>query len=134
LEANEKVQAMILTSGLNSIFSAGLDLTELYSPDADRLPRFWESFQQVFLDLYGSRLATIAAMNGHALAAGCMLALSCDYRIMSKGTIGLNESKLGIAAPPWLGKQVSGYCFGDITIRLRIHLTLLCHSILILSV
>jgi 3,2-trans-enoyl-CoA isomerase len=30
---------------------------------------------------------------------------SCDYRIMSGGSIGLNESKLGIVAPPWLAKQ-----------------------------
>jgi 3,2-trans-enoyl-CoA isomerase len=96
---------LILSSSLSSIFSAGLDLTELYQPDPVRLPQFWKSFQQVYLDLYGSRLATIAAMNGHAPAAGCMLALSCDYRIMSAGSIGLNESKLGIVAPPWLGQQ-----------------------------
>ena len=44
-------------------------------------------------------------MNGPAPAAGCMLALSCDYRIMTsspKASIGLNESQLGIVAPPWL--------------------------------
>jgi 3,2-trans-enoyl-CoA isomerase len=96
---------MVLCSSLEKIFCAGLDLTELYKPDADRLPKFWESFQQVYIDLYGSRLATVAAMGGHAPAAGCMLAMSCDYRIMSGGSIGLNESKLGIAAPPWLANQ-----------------------------
>ena len=109
VEANQKIQALILASGLPSIYSAGLDLTELYQPDLDRLPKFWESFQSVYLRLYGSRLSIISAMNGHALAGGCMLSLSCDYRIMSKGSIGLNESKLGIVAPPWLGQQVS--CF-----------------------
>lgn len=107
VEANQKIQALILASGLPSIYSAGLDLTELYQPDLDRLPKFWESFQSVYLRLYGSRLSIISAMNGHALAGGCMLSLSCDYRIMSKGSIGLNESKLGIVAPPWLGQQVS---------------------------
>ena len=37
-----------------------------------------------------------------------MLALSCDYRIMGStgGKIGLNESQLGIVAPPWLGQQM----------------------------
>ncbi|KAL3937481.1 MAG: hypothetical protein SGBAC_007418 [Bacillariaceae sp.] len=105
LESNEKTQAVILTSALPAIFSAGLDLTELHNPDKDRLPAFWGAFQQLYFDLYGSRLATIGAINGHAPAAGCMLALSCDYRIMSKGNIGLNESKLGICAPPWLGQQ-----------------------------
>lgn len=108
-EADNQIEALVLSSGLpNGIFSAGLELTELYQPDPVRLPRFWESFQQVYLDLYGSRLSTIAAMDGHAPAAGCMLALSCDYRIMTsnpKATIGLNESQLGIVAPPWLCQQ-----------------------------
>ena len=78
----------------------------MYNPDPKRLRQFWRAFQQLYLDLYGSRLACIAAMKGHAPAAGCMLALSCDYRILSGGKIGLNESKLGIAAPPWLGRQM----------------------------
>lgn len=105
-ENERKIQALILSSSLPSIFCAGLDLTEIYKPDPVRLPKFWKSFQQVYFDLYGSRLATIAAMEGHAPAAGCMLALSCDYRVMSlSGKIGLNESLLGIAAPPWLGQQ-----------------------------
>ena len=51
----------------------------------------------------------MAAINGHAPAAGCMLALSCDYRLMvdgeGGGKIGLNESAFGIVAPPWLGQQ-----------------------------
>jgi 3,2-trans-enoyl-CoA isomerase len=108
-EANDRVEALILSSGLpNGIFSAGLELTELYNPDSERLPMFWYAFQQLYLDLYGSRLSTIAAMDGHAPAAGCMLAISCDYRIMTsnpKATIGLNESQLGIVAPPWLCQQ-----------------------------
>jgi 3,2-trans-enoyl-CoA isomerase len=84
----------------------------MHKPDMKRLIMFWSSFQDLYLDLYGSRLACIAAMQGHAPAAGCMLALSCDYRIMAetsekhRPTIGLNESKLGIVAPPWLGQQL----------------------------
>jgi 3,2-trans-enoyl-CoA isomerase len=84
----------------------------MHKPDMKRLIMFWSSFQDLYLDLYGSRLACIAAMQGHAPAAGCMLALSCDYRIMAettekhRPTIGLNESKLGIVAPPWLGQQM----------------------------
>jgi 3,2-trans-enoyl-CoA isomerase len=83
---------------------------EMHKPDEKRLAEFWSSFQQVYLDLYGSRLACIAAIQGHAPAAGCMLTLCCDYRIMAassselKPTIGLNETKLGIVAPPWLAQ------------------------------
>lgn len=100
---------MILASS-TPVFCAGLDLTELYQPQ--RLVEFWTAFQQVYLDLYGSRLATIAAIDGPAPAAGCMLAMACDYRIMrpssstasskSSNVIGLNESQFGIVAPPWM--------------------------------
>jgi len=104
-----KIQALVLQSSNPKIYSAGLDLQELYAPDPIRLVKFWKSFQQLYLDLYGCRMATVAAIEGHAPAAGCMLALSCDYRVMAddpKLTIGLNESRLGIVAPPWLGQQL----------------------------
>jgi len=106
-EANPRIEALILSSSSPKIFCAGLDLSELHQPDDDRLHKFWHAFQQLYLDLYGSRLSTFAAMGGHAPAAGCMVALSCDFRIMSvaEGKIGLNESLLGIVAPPWLGQQ-----------------------------
>lgn len=116
IEANSKIQSLIVSSANPTIFSAGLDVSELVAPDEDRLPKFWNSLQQIFVDLYGSRLATVAAIDGHAPAAGCFLAMSCDYRVMSAGdagdegrkkhvpTIGLNETKLGIAAPPWMGQ------------------------------
>jgi 3,2-trans-enoyl-CoA isomerase len=98
-----KAQAMILTSS-SKVFCAGLDLTEMYQPEEQRLRDFWTAFQQVYLDLYGSRLATIAGISGPAPAAGCMLAMACDYRISNqKGIIGLNEAQFGIVAPPWMG-------------------------------
>lgn len=97
-----KAQAMILTSS-SKVFCAGLDLTEMYQPAEQRLRAFWTALQQVYLDLYGSRLATIAGISGPAPAAGCMLAMACDYRISDqKGIIGLNEAQFGIVAPPWI--------------------------------
>ena len=92
------VHGCVLKSSNPSIFCAGLDLMELHQPSEERLPQFWNAVQQVYLDVYGSRLAVIGAIEGHAPAAGCMLALCCDYRIMtssSKATIGFNETKLG---------------------------------------
>ena len=116
VEADSTMQALVLQSARSSVFSAGLDLMEMHDPNEQRLRDFWSSFQQVYLDLYGSRLACVAAMEGSAPAAGCMLALSCDYRVFASGpqsdpspsrppTIGLNESRLGIVAPPFLARQ-----------------------------
>mmetsp|Transcript_2336 Transcript_2336/g.5558 ORF Transcript_2336/g.5558 Transcript_2336/m.5558 type:complete len:294 (-) Transcript_2336:567-1448(-) len=102
LEQDPTVQGMILTSSCNKIFSAGLDLMVLYKPDEAELKKFWTQMQDLFLKLYGTKLATVAAVNGAAPAAGCLLALSCDYRVMSKGyAMGMNETKFGLVAPSW---------------------------------
>lgn len=46
------------------MFSAGLDLIkEVHNPDPKRLAVFWRGFQEMWLQLYGSRLATIAVIN-----------------------------------------------------------------------
>jgi enoyl-CoA hydratase len=46
-------------------------------------------------------MPVVAAINGHAIAGGCVLALMCDERIMEEGNykIGLNEVQLGIGLP-----------------------------------
>eukprot|EP00527_Entomoneis_sp_CCMP2396_P008269 CAMPEP_0198143136 /NCGR_PEP_ID=MMETSP1443-20131203/5863_1 /TAXON_ID=186043 /ORGANISM="Entomoneis sp., Strain CCMP2396" /LENGTH=299 /DNA_ID=CAMNT_0043806301 /DNA_START=46 /DNA_END=945 /DNA_ORIENTATION=+ len=109
VEANPSVKALILQSSNKTIFSAGLDITEMHNPEMDRLKEFWNSFQQLYLDLYGSRLPCVASLQGTAPAAGCMLALSCDYRILvanPKAKIGLNETQLGIVPPAWLSRQM----------------------------
>lgn len=68
-----------------------------------QLAKFWASLQDLFLRLYTTRLASVAAIEGHSPAGGCLLALCCDYRIMTAGKpmIGLNETQLGIVAPTW---------------------------------
>lgn len=75
---------------------------EMYKPDPEKVKLFWSTLQEVWLQLYGSTYPTAAAINGHSPAGGCLLALSCEYRVMCpKLTIGLNETRLGIMAPEW---------------------------------
>lgn len=102
LEKN-KCRGLILTSASPKIFSAGLDIKEMYKPNEERLRNFWSSLQGLWIQLYGSKMATVALINGHSPAGGCLLAMSCDYRVMVGGNfrIGLNETKLGIVAPSW---------------------------------
>lgn len=113
LENDRSCRGLILTSSNNKIFCAGLDIMEMYKPQVDRLTAFWHALQDVWISLYGSRLVTIAAVNGHSPAGGCLLAMCCDYRIMvEKFTIGLNETQLGIIPPFWFVdtmKNVVGY-------------------------
>lgn len=75
---------------------------EMYKPDPARMREFWSTLQDVWLKLYGSPIATAAAINGHAPAGGCLLSMCCEYRVMMPNfSIGLNETQLGIVAPTW---------------------------------
>lgn len=93
---------MLFFQASKTVFSAGIDINEMYKPEPKRMRAFWGSLQDVWIKLYGSSFPTAAAINGHAPAGGCFLAASCEYRVMlPKYTIGLNETQLGIAAPDW---------------------------------
>ncbi|XP_022130101.2 enoyl-CoA delta isomerase 1, mitochondrial-like [Pieris rapae] len=96
-------RAMVLTSASPTVFSAGIDIMEMYKPDMKRAEQFWTTLQDVWLKLFETKLITAAAVNGHSPAGGCLLAMACEYRAMVSGkyTIGLNETALGIVAPRW---------------------------------
>ncbi|XP_063535335.1 enoyl-CoA delta isomerase 1, mitochondrial-like [Cydia strobilella] len=102
--AKNKPDGMILTSASPTVFSAGLDIMEMYKPKQKRLEQFWTTLQEVWTKLFGFKFATAAAINGHAPAGGCILALSCEYRTMVDGkyTIGINDTALGISVPQWV--------------------------------
>ncbi|XP_078414832.1 enoyl-CoA delta isomerase 1, mitochondrial isoform X2 [Cetorhinus maximus] len=104
LEMDRECRGVVLTSSIPKIFSAGLDINEMYGKTPEHTGEFWRAVQEIWLKLYGSNLVTIAAINGASPAGGCLLAMACDYRIMAdnpKYAIGLNETKLGIVAPFW---------------------------------
>lgn len=102
-EQSKDFNGVILTSTNPNIFSAGLDIMEMYQAKPDRVRQFWVALQDFWLKLYGSNKVYVAAINGHSPAGGCLMSMSCDYRLMSKGLykIGLNETLLGIKAPSW---------------------------------
>ncbi|KAF6023865.1 ECI1 [Bugula neritina] len=96
-------RGLVIGSSLPKIFSAGLEITEMYQPDEARLREFWRTLQEFWIKLYGSQMITIAAITGHSPAGGCLVSMCCDHRVMADGklTIGLNETLLGIVAPRW---------------------------------
>ncbi|NXL95883.1 ECI1 isomerase, partial [Alectura lathami] len=105
LENDRACRGVIFTSALPKVFSSGLDITEMCGKSTEHLTEFWRAVQEMWLRLYGSSMVTVAAVNAiSSPAGGCLIALSCDYRIMAespKYSIGLNEAQLGIVAPFW---------------------------------
>ncbi|XP_058788928.1 enoyl-CoA delta isomerase 1, mitochondrial-like [Phymastichus coffea] len=97
-------RGIVLTSSLPTVFSAGVDIREMHRPVVQRCYEFWSSLQDLWLTLYGLPIPTAAAINGSSPGAGCLLALSCEYRVMveSEHTIGFNGPMLGVVIPKWI--------------------------------
>ena len=95
--------APVLLSGSGGAFSAGLDLKEVASLDDRAMLAFLELLERTMTALYQHPAPTVAAVNGHAIAGGCILALCCDRRVVSADPrikIGVNEVALGVEYPP----------------------------------
>jgi len=95
----------LLLRGAGGAFSAGLNLKEVATLDQAGMTRFLGLLDDLIDALYGYPGPTVAAVNGHAIAGGCMLLLCCDLRIgVDDPTvrIGLNEVPLGLEFPPKL--------------------------------
>lgn len=113
---DDTVRGVILTGNTPGFFSVGLDLKELYYYDEKQMAAFLVDWEAMVFELAKFPKLLIAAINGYSPAGGCVLAVTCDYRIMGKGekfVIGLNEVAVGIVVPEyifqlyafWIGKR-----------------------------
>lgn len=100
IEADNQTGALILT-GAGNCFSAGLDLKLVPTYDAAQQEAMVIGVNRLFGRLYGLGIPTIAAVNGHAIAGGLILALGCDRRLGADGDykLGLAEMKVGVPYP-----------------------------------
>lgn len=100
LEDRNDLGALIVT-GTARFFSAGLDLKMVPTYSRDEQRQLANNLNRMVARLYGLPLPVVAAVNGHAIAGGVILALSCDYRIGAEGDykIGLTEARVGVVFP-----------------------------------
>ena len=91
----------LVLAGGDKFFSIGLDLPQLLQLSREQMELFWQRFDQVLLDLYTFPAPTAAAINGHAVAGGTILALTADCRYISdsRNLMGLNEANIGVPVP-----------------------------------
>jgi enoyl-CoA hydratase/carnithine racemase len=95
----------VLLTGAGDAFSAGLNLKEVAALDPRAMERFLDLLERLVEALYTYPAPTVACVNGHAIAGGCVLTLCCDHRIAADDPairIGLNEVALGLPFPPRL--------------------------------
>ena len=99
-EAESKAKAIIIT-GREGVFSGGFDLKWMPTATAEEIGILLDGGRDIVARVYGSPRPVIGACNGHAIAMGMFLLLSCDTRIGASGEFkfGANETLNGMNLP-----------------------------------
>jgi enoyl-CoA hydratase len=98
--ASSSRRAMVLT-GTGAAFSAGVDLFRVLDGGTVYLQEFLPEMEAFFRALLAFPKPLVAAINGHAIAGGCIIAAACDHRVMTEGParIGVPELAVGVPFP-----------------------------------
>ena len=93
-------KAVVLT-GQGRIFSAGVDLIRVGEGGADYIRQFLPALHALYDQVFFHPKPVVAAINGHAVAGGAVLAACADRRIMAceGGRIGVTEMLVGVPFP-----------------------------------
>lgn len=96
----------VVLIGTGGIFSAGLDLKAVPAYGAAERRALVLSINRMVQRLYGFPRPVAAAVNGHAMAGGLVLALACDLRIAAAGPSKLALSEVNVGIPFPLGPML----------------------------
>ena len=98
--ATSSAHAIVIT-GTGKIFSAGVDLVRLLDGGPAYIGKFLPALCRMFLSVFSCPKPVVAAINGHAIAGGCVLACAADRRLMAQdgGRIGVTELLVGVPFP-----------------------------------
>ena len=91
----------VVVTGQGGIFSAGVDLIRANAGGADYMRKFLPVLNRSFESIFFHPKPLVAAINGHAMAGGAVLACCADRRIMARsgGRIGVTELLVGVPFP-----------------------------------
>ncbi len=92
--------AAVVITGTGTAFSAGVNLQRIVAGGPSYVREFLPALSAAFLAIFDHPGPVLAAINGHAIAGGCVIAAACDVRVMSSGKIGLAELSVGVPFPP----------------------------------
>lgn len=90
----------LVLTGAGRVFSAGVDLSRVMEGGADYVDRLIPALSEMIVALFSYPGPTVAAINGAAIAGGCVLACTCDRRLISPSVqIGATEVRVGVPFP-----------------------------------
>jgi len=99
-ELKKSADAVVMTAE-GPIFSAGVDLLRASKGGPKYLRQFLPVLNKMFDAAFNFPKPLVAAINGHAIAGGCVLASCADYRLVARGNskIGVTELLVGLPFP-----------------------------------
>lgn len=91
----------VVLTGSGRAFSAGVDLTRLLTEGDSYLRQFLPALDELFRTVFALPVPVVAAVNGHAIAGGAILAAAADRVLMTPGKAGFGvpELRLGVPLP-----------------------------------
>ncbi|MDP6782106.1 MAG: enoyl-CoA hydratase/isomerase family protein [Dehalococcoidia bacterium] len=102
-EADTSLRALVITSAHPKIFCPGLNLKALVGLPYERLFEFAGNLTGMVRNEFSFSKPQIAAINGHAIAGGCLVAMGADYRFMARGKSRIGVLEIDVALPVALG-------------------------------
>jgi enoyl-CoA hydratase len=108
----------VVVTGTGRAFSAGVDLKRVVDGGAAYVARFLPALGGAFRSVFDLGKPVVAAVNGHAIAGGCVLAAACDHRAMAAGTgtIGVPELRVGVPFP-YPALEIMQFALGPVGAR-----------------
>lgn len=93
--------APVVLRSAGRTFCTGLDLVVAASLDRDGMRDLMTAFHRALRAVFAYRGPVVAAIGGHALAGGALLALCADVRVMATGSgrFGVHGVQLGVVYP-----------------------------------
>jgi enoyl-CoA hydratase/carnithine racemase len=113
LEADNEVKSIIFT-GSGKFFSFGFDVPEFLNYSKSDFIKYLEKFTNFYTYLFLFPKPIVAALNGHTIAGGCMLATACDFRLMVTGKAKISLNEITFGSPVLAGSvEMLRYCVGS---------------------
>ena len=113
LAIDNEVRSIIFT-GSGKFFSFGFDVPEFLSYPKNDFIKYLEKFTNLYTYVFHFPKPIVAALNGHTIAGGCMLATACDYRLMVTGKAKISLNEITFGSPVLAGSvEMLRYCVGS---------------------
>jgi enoyl-CoA hydratase len=112
-ELGQSGNGPLVVTGAGRVFSAGVDLNRVVDGGSGYTDRLVPALSQAFDALFCFPWPTVAAINGAAIAGGCVLACACDRRLITpEAGIGAAEVRVGVSFPV-AALEVMRYACGE---------------------